>query len=584
MTKQKNIDLQLLGRVLSIVIPFKWIFITCAVIAVINAPLSTLRPYIISLMVDNHIMAGDIVGLQKLSLVFVAIIVAEVILTYVFVYYSAWLGQMVIKTLRIRVFNHITGMKLSFLDKTPVGTSTTRTINDIESINKVFTEGVITMLADILAIFAVIGMMFYTSWLLTLLTLATLPLLIIASYIFKEKVRESYQRVRTKISAMNAFLQERISGMNIVQIFNAEEQEMNKFKVINKDHRKAWIDSIFYYAVFFPVVELISAITLALIVWIGTKGYFYDTVTLGALIAFPIYINLLYRPVRMIADKFNTLQMGLVAAERVFKLLDNTDSISNNSTFVKEKLEGHIEFKNVVFSYDSDTPVLKNISFSVDPGQTIGIVGSTGSGKTTIINLLNRFYELDEGEILVDGINLKKYDLDFMRRRICLVLQDVFLFYGTVMENIRLMDPSISEEKVVSASKKLGAHSFITNLPGAYNYMITERGSNLSVGQRQLISFVRALVFDPDILILDEATSSIDTETEAIIQYAIEKLIEKRTSLVIAHRLSTIMHADKIMVLKKGKIEEFDSHEKLIAMPDGLYKKMVDMQFAETIE
>ncbi len=584
MTKQKNIDLQLLGRVLSIVIPFKWIFILCAVIAVINAPLSTLRPYIISLMVDNHIMAGDIVGLQKLSLVFVAIIIAEVLLTYVFVYYSSWLGQMVIKTLRIRVFNHITGMKLSFLDKTPVGTSTTRTINDIESINKVFTEGVITMLADILAIFAVIGMMFYTSWLLTLLTLATLPLLIIASYIFKEKVRESYQRVRTKISAMNAFLQERISGMNIVQIFNAEQQEMEKFKVINKDHRKAWIDSIFYYAVFFPVVELISAITLALIVWIGTKGYFYETVTLGALIAFPIYINLLYRPVRMIADKFNTLQMGLVAAERVFKLLDNTDSISNNSTFVKEKLEGHIEFRDVVFSYDPDTPVLKNISFSVDPGQTIGIVGSTGSGKTTIINLLNRFYELDGGEILVDGINLKKYDLHFMRRRICLVLQDVFLFYGTVMENIRLMDPSISEEKVVSASKKLGAHTFIKNLPGGYDYMITERGANLSVGQRQLISFVRALVFDPDILILDEATSSIDTETEAIIQYAIEKLIEKRTSLIIAHRLSTIMHADKIMVLKKGKIEEFDSHEKLIAMPDGLYKKMVDMQFAETIE
>lgn len=583
MSQKKSFDLALLGRVLAVASPFKKLFFLCIMLGIVLAPVTVISPYIISKMVDDHIVKGDLPGLAFLAWVFVGIVLLNAILHYVFIYYTAFLGQNVILTLRMRVFKHITNMDLSFLDKTPIGTSTTRTINDIESINNVFQEGVITMIADILAIFAVIGIMFYTSWRLTLATLLVLPLLMLATYIFKEKVKESYQRVRSKISAMNAFLQERITGMNIVQVFNAEDQEIEKFNNINKDYRKAWIDSIFYYAVFFPVVELVSALTLALIVWVGAKGYYQDTITLGAMIAFPLFINQLFRPVRMLADKFNTLQMGLVAAERVFNLIDNQSDISNHGSYTKKKLDGEIEFNHVNFHYDIDNPVLKDVSFKVEKGKTIGIVGSTGSGKTTIINLINRFYDIQEGSITVDGVDIKKYDLEYLRSRLSLVLQDVFLFYGTVFDNIRLMDESISREKVIAASKILDAHPFIEKLPGGYDYLLTERGGNLSVGQRQLISFIRALVFDPDILVLDEATSSIDTETESVIQNAIEKLIEKRTSLIIAHRLSTIVHADYIMVLDKGKIVEFGPHDELITKENGLYKKLYNIQFIESI-
>ena len=583
MSEKKSFDLALLGRVLGVASPYKRLFILCIVLGVVLAPITVIRPYIISRMVDDHIVRSDMDGLVFLAWVFIGFVLLNAILRYIFIYCTALLGQNVILDLRMRVFRHITRMNLSFLDKTPIGTSTTRTINDIESINNVFQEGVITMVADVLAIFAVIGMMFYTSWRLTLATLIVLPFLMIATYIFKEKVKESYQRVRAKISSMNAFLQERITGMNIVQIFNAEQQERDKFEVINKDYRKAWIDSILYYAIFFPVVELISAITLALIIWIGARGYFQDTVSLGAMIAFPLFINQLFRPVRMLADKFNTLQMGLVAADRVFGLIDNQSIISDHGNITKEKLDGEIAFEKVNFHYETENPVLKNVSFQVHKGETIGIVGSTGSGKSTIINLINRFYDIQDGSIKIDGVDIKKYNLEFLRSRLSLVLQDVFLFYGSVLDNIRLMDESISKEKVIEASKTLGAHPFIEKLPGGYNYLLTERGGNLSVGQRQLISFVRALVFDPDILILDEATSSIDTETEAVIQYAIEKLIEKRTSLIIAHRLSTIVNADNIMVLNKGQIVEFGPHDELINVDDGLYKKLYNIQFVESV-
>ncbi|HHH50311.1 MAG TPA: ABC transporter ATP-binding protein, partial [Saprospiraceae bacterium] len=415
----------------------------------------------------------------------------------------------------------------------------------------------------------------------TLICLMTMPFLIFASYIFKEKVKASFQKVRTQISKMNAFLQERITGMRILQIFHVEKEEMEIFKKINRDYTQANLDAILYYAVFFPVVEIISAASLGLMVWWGARGVIGGDVTLGALIAFPIYLNMLFRPIRMIADKFNTLQMGLVAAERVFTLLDKSDQIENKGTIKAGKLRGDLSFDKVYFAYNEDDYVLKDLSFEIKSGETLAIIGSTGSGKSTIINILNRFYETDKGTIRIDGIDIKDYELQSLRKRIAMVLQDVFLFSGSVLDNITLRDESISREQVIDAAKMIGAHAFIQKLPGAYDYEVMERGATLSMGQRQLISFVRALVFDPNILILDEATSSIDPESEAVIQHAIEKLIAKRTSIIIAHRLSTIRHANNIMVLKKGKVLEFGPHKELLQIPDGHYKELYEMQFVQ---
>lgn len=439
----------------------------------------------------------------------------------------------------------------------------------------------ITIVADMITLFAVVGIMLYTSWRLTAIVFITMPFMILASYIFKEKVKVSYQKVRTQIANMNAFLQERITGMKIVQIFSAEKQEAEAFKKINHSYTSANLDSVFYYAVFFPVVELVSAVSLALMIWLGAKGYLQDKVTFGALVAFPLYLNLLFRPIRFLADKFNTLQMGLVASERVFKILDSKDFIANEGTVIPEKLHGKVIFSDVSFAYDDENYVLNNISFSINPGETMALVGSTGSGKSTIINILNRFYEIQKGQILIDDLDIKSYELKALRDRIAIVLQDVFLFEGTVLENITLRDGNIPRNVVINAAITIGAHIFIEKLPGGYDFKVSERGSNLSVGQRQLISFVRALVFDPDILILDEATSSIDTESEAVIQHAIEKLIERRTSIIIAHRLSTIKHAHNILVLAHGKIMESGSHESLLNKADGHYRELYDMQFVD---
>jgi len=411
-----------------------------------------------------------------------------------------------------------------------------------------------------------------------------MPFLLIATYIFKEKVKAAYQIVRTQISRMNAFLQERISGMRIVQIFNSEKDEADRFRTINREYTQANLDSILYYAVFFPAVEIISAASLGLMVWWGARGVIADDVTLGALVAFPIYLNMLFRPMRMLADKFNTLQMGLVAADRVFGVLDRTDKIDNSGSLKPDSLQGEITFEDVWFAYTARDWVLKDISLGVKAGETLAIVGSTGSGKTTIINILNRFYEIQKGSIKIDGTDIREYELFAYRRRIAMVLQDVFLFGGSVLENITLRDSDISREEVVKAAKMIGAHEFIQKLPGGYDYKVMERGATLSMGQRQLISFVRALVFDPDILILDEATSSVDPETESVIQYAIETLIEKRTSIIIAHRLSTIQHADNILVLGQGEVQEMGSHDELVQIEGGHYRQLYDMQFVEAVE
>ncbi len=580
---QQKFDYELFTRVIALAKPYKGIFATAGILAVVLAPLSTLRPYLIKVMVDDYIFNYDIEGMTRIAMLIAVLLVLNVILQYAFIYSTSWLGQSVIKDLRVSVFKHITNLKLKYFDKTPIGTSTTRTINDIETINTVFSQGVITILADLLTLFAVLAIMFYTSIKLTLVCLVTMPFLMIATYIFKEKVKASYQIVRTQISKMNAYLQERITGMRIVQIFNEEKSEMEQFKTINKAYTQANLNAILYYAIFFPVVEIISAAALGLMVWYGAKGVIGGDVTLGALIAFPIFLSMLFRPMRMLADKFNTLQMGLVAADRVFGVLDNTQQIENKGTIQPTKLKGDLAFEKVDFAYIEEDYVLKNLSFKVKAGETLAIVGSTGSGKTTIINILNRFYEINGGKILIDNIDIKDYELLALRQRTAVVLQDVFLFSGSVLENINLRDDAITREQVIEASKMIGAHEFIMKLPGGYDYEVMERGATLSMGQRQLISFVRALVFDPDILILDEATSSIDPETESVIQYAIETLIAKRTSIIIAHRLSTIRHADNIMVLDKGQIKELGPHEELLKIEDGHYRELYDMQFVEHI-
>lgn len=585
MAEQKQkFNYSLLRRVLQLADPYKGLFYWTIFLAILQAPLGILRPHLINVMVDNHIMK-QAPGLGWLVLWYMIVLVAMVWMRYVFILASNRLGQSIVRDLRTRVFNHIVSLKLAYFDKTPIGTSTTRTINDIESINEVFSEGVITILADILGLIAVLVIMFSVSWKLSLLIcVVTLPPLIYASYLFKEKVKVSFQQVRGHIAKMNSFLQERISGMRIIQIFNAENQEKEKFKKINKDYTQANINGIFYYAVFFPVVELISATSLALLVWWGARGVLQGEVTLGALVAFPIYLSMLFRPIRFLADKFNSLQMGLVAAERVFGVLDNDNKINDTGTIKVDGFHGDIVFDQVRFSYIEGQEVLKGISFKVPAHNTLAIVGSTGSGKTTIISVLDRLYEINGGSIRIDGKDIREYQLQSLRSHIGVVLQDVFLFGGTVLENITFRESNIPLSVVKHAAVQIGAHAYIDRLPGGYDFEVSERGSNLSMGQRQLISFVRALVFNPDILILDEATSSIDPETESVIQYAIEKLIEKRTSIIIAHRLSTIRHADQVMVMDHGEIKEMGTHEELLGQPDGLYRKLYEYQFSKMAE
>lgn len=570
---------QVLSRLLGFIKPYRKLFWISAVLAIIMAPLNALMPYLANIMVDDHILKADLEGLKKLCIYYLIILLLLSVFKYVFTLLTNTLGQSIIFDLRTKIYNYLLSLRLSYFDKTPVGTNTTRVINDLETVNSVFSEGLITIIADLLSLITVLALMFYTSVKLTLICLVTFPLLLLASYIFKEKVKASFQRVRSQVARMNAFLQEHISGIKTIQIFTAEKNVDNKFRAINREYTQANLDGIFYYAVFFPVVEIISAASLGFMIWWGTGGVLESEVTIGQLVAFPMYLTRLFQPVRTLADKFNTLQMGLVASSRVFEIMDNKSVQTDSGTIDSGKLKGEIKFDAVSFEYNPGEPILKDLSFVLEQGKTLAIVGATGSGKTTIISLINRLYEIQNGKILLAGQDIQKYRLDFLRSRIAVVLQDVFLFQGTVFDNMTLKNKNISMEMVETASKKIGAHSFMMALPGGYQYIIAERGANLSVGQRQLISFVRAMLTEPDILILDEATSALDSETEAILQHAIEMLIEKRSSIVIAHRLSTIQKADYIMALEQGEIKEFGPPAELLALPGGLYKKLHENYF-----
>ena len=579
MTQTAKNNSALLKRLFRYAKPYQLILFTSAILAVVLAPLNALTPYLTHIMVDEYIMKSDLDGLKYISLLYLLILLLTTVLRYFFVIMTNRLGQYVIHDLRNDVFRHLLSMRMSYFDKTPVGTNTTRTVSDLESVNVVFSEGLITIIADIIGLLTLLTVMFYTSIKLTLISLISMPLLILASYIFKESVKKSFQRVRNEVARMNGFLQESLSGMRIIQLFSSEKMINKKFKEINTTYTQANIDGIFYYAVFFPVVEIISAASLGFMVWWGAQGVLDQTVTIGQLVAFPMFLTRLFQPIRMLADKFNSLQMGLIASNRIFDTLDHSENDLNLGTIAPNSIKGDIQFENIMFGYQAQVPVLKSINFEVKAGTSLAIVGNTGSGKTTIINLLNRLYEFDSGNIYIDGVSIKDYDLHFLRRKMGLVLQDVFLFYGSLKDNISLFDPDITLDSIIEASIAIGAHEFIEALPGGYDYQVAERGANLSLGQRQLISFVRALVFNPDILILDEATSSVDSYTESIIQHAIKRLITKRTSIIIAHRLSTIKHADQIISLQNGKIVEKGTHEELLTQTDGLYSRLIHTHF-----
>ena len=594
-TAKKKLKLSVLKRVFAFAAPYKKKFYLSIFLALFLAVIAPLRPFLIQLTINSGMKNGTIGNflqgpggfIIEITIIQIAILLIETFCRFIFTFTTASLGQSVVKDLRITTFNKIVNLNLSQFDKTPIGTLTTRTINDIESVNDIFSDGLIPIIADMLSIISVLVYMFTVSPQLTLVCLAPFPFLIIATYFFKEAVNKSFVSVRNAVAALNAFVQEHITGMSIVQAFAAEEREQAKFTKINTTHRDAHIRSIFAYSVFFPVVELVSAISVGLLVWWGGRqaGISADSAKEagGIITAFILCLGLLFRPLRVIADKFNVLQMGVIASERVFDILDNEDVAAQKGTYTPPIMSGSITFKDVWFAYIEERYVLKNINFSIQAGETLAIVGHTGSGKTSIISLLNRLYHIQQGEIIIDDKNIETYDLDFLRSKIGIVLQDVFLFSGSVLDNVTLRNTNISKEAVVEACKLIGIHEFIEKLPGGYDYNVMERGATLSLGQRQLLSFARALLYNPAILVLDEASSSIDTESELLIQHAIEKLIAGRTSIIIAHRLSTIRKANKILVLDAGEVKEMGTHAELMAK-QGYYYQLHKLQFAKQEE
>lgn len=595
--KSGNIfDGKILRRIFVFVKPYIGSFYFLIFLTLVMAILAPAIPLLIQITVDQYISVSHYDGLLTMVAMMVGVIVLKALIQYVHTYLSGWLGQSIIRDMRVKLYQHVLKLRLQFFDNTPIGKLVTRTVSDIETLSEVFTNGLAAIIGDLLQLFFIIFVMFCIDWRLTLVSLATLPILLFATYIFKEKVKSAFNQVRTAVSNLNTFVQEHITGMSVVQIFNSEQREYEKFEKINKQHLKANLNAVMYYSIYFPVAEVIGAVSTGLLVWYGTRevlgGQFRSgimdlpflkleaQITLGTLIAFIMYLSMFFRPIRMIADRFNTLQLGIVSSDRILKLLDDQSFIQNKGDYQTGKLKGDVEFKNVWFAYIDEDYVLKDINFKVKQGETIAFVGATGAGKSSIINLLTRFYEINKGQVLVDGRDAIEYDISYLREHIGMVLQDVFLFSDSIKQNITLGNPDISQEQVEKAAELVGAKEFIDKLPEGFDYNVMERGATLSVGQRQLISFVRAMVYDPQIIILDEATSSVDSETEEMIQSAIDRVMKGRTAIVIAHRLATIQKADKIVVLDKGEIKEIGTHDELLEK-GGYYSKLYEMQFTE---
>jgi ATP-binding cassette subfamily B protein len=579
------IDWSVLNRLMKFVSPYKGRFILVIVLTLILGVLAPTRPILIQYTLDHDVAFGKYDAMVRMMVILMMLLVINSIAQYFHTYISGWLGQQVIRDIRMKLYQHIISLRLKFFDKTPIGRLVTRTISDVETLADVFSEGLAAMAGDLLQIIFILGFMFYQDWRLALLSLSTLPLLLISTYVFKEKIKVAFNEVRNAVANLNTFVQEHLTGMNIVQIFGSEKREFEKFKEINEEHKQSNLRSVLYYSIYYPVAEIIAAAGIGLLVWYGAKGiiHYEETgVTIGKLIAFIMYIQMFFRPIRMIADRYNTLQMGIVSSSRIMNLLDDKEHVQEDGKYIPAHLQGDVKFDHVWFAYNEPDYVLKDINLHIRPGETVALVGATGAGKSSIINLLNRFYEINKGSIQIDGLDLKQYELGTLRKNIGVVLQDVFLFSDTIFNNITLGNPEVTEEMVWHAADLVSARKFIERLPGNLSYNVMERGATLSVGQRQLISFIRAMVFNPKILVLDEATSSVDSETEELIQQAIVKMMSGRTSIVIAHRLSTIQKADKIIVLDHGEIKEVGRHDELL-LQEGYYAQLHKMQYKEFV-
>ena len=579
-TTGKAFDLTIFLRLMSFAKRYKLNFFIATLSTILLAVVSLLNPYLIKETVDQYITEKDSQGLMYNIMLMFGVVLLETLLRFTYIYFANWVGQHIIRDIRAKIFRHILQFKMSYFDTNAVGKLVTRVVSDIETIAAFFSTGVFTIISDILQMFAIASLMFYFNWKLAFIALSVLPILIYATRVFQQAIKATFQEVRNQVANLNGFVQERVTGMKIVQLFNREKIEFKNFNEINNKHKEAYVKTIWYFSIFFPIAEILSSIGIGLIVWFGSKQIIGGAVPgPGTVMAFVQMANMLFRPLRQIADKFNQLQMGIVSGERVFKVIDTQSSIVKNGTIEVEKLKGNINFKDVKFSYIKDEEVLKGISLDVKSGQTIAIVGATGAGKSTIINLINRFYDIESGTICVDDISIQEYSLESLRKQIAVVLQDVFLFSDSIFNNITLKNENISLEEVKKAAKQIGVHDFIMTLPGNYQYNVKERGAMLSSGQRQLIAFLRAYVSQPSILILDEATSSVDSYAEKMIQYATETITKGRTSIVIAHRLATIKQADKIIVMDQGLIVEEGTHNQLLEKEKGYYKNLYDKQF-----